>query len=106
MTQSKSSGPRVPTERPDPEAAARDPGPGAQDRPGFDLGGSVDETNKTQVGSGTIPGGPKGGTSSGTDASGRAAGLTDPSGSRSLGNEGDAGSDSGAGPTDGSGGPS
>jgi hypothetical protein len=103
MTQDKNSEPRVPTERPDPETAARDPRPGAQDRPGFDLGGSVDESNKTQVGSGTIPGGPKGSTSSGTDAGGRATGLTDPSGSRSLGNEGDSGS--GSGPTDGSGGP-
>jgi hypothetical protein len=85
MTQNRNSGPRVPTERPDPEAAERDPGPGAQDRPGFDLGGAVDPSN--------------------TDAGGRATGLTDPSGSRSLGNEGDAGSDSGSGPTDGSGGP-
>ena len=106
MTQNKDSGPRVPTERPDPEAAARDPESGAQDRPGFDLGGAVDPSNKTQVGSGTIPGGPKGSTAGGTDAGGRATGLTDPSGSRSLGNEGDAGSESGSGPTDGSGGPS
>jgi hypothetical protein len=105
MTQNQNSGPRVPTERPDPEAAERDPGPGAQDRPGFDLGGAVDPSNKTQVGSGTIPGGPKGSPTSGTDAGGRATGLTDPSGSRSLGNEGDSGSDSGSGPTDGSGGP-
>ena len=105
MTNDPQSGRRVPTERPDPEAAGRDPGPGAQDRAGFDLGGAVDESNKTQVGSGTIPGGPKGSTTSGTDAGGRATGLTDPSGSRSLGNEGDAGSDSGTGPTGGSGGP-
>ena len=104
MTQNKDSGPRVPTERPDPEAAARDPGPGAEDRPGFDLGGAVEDANS--VGSNTIPGGPKGSTSHGTDASGRATGLTNPSGSRSLGNEGDAGSDSGAGPTSGSGGAS
>jgi hypothetical protein len=106
MTQNQNSGPRVLTERPDPEAAGRDPGPGSQDRPGFDLGGAVDEPSKNQVGSGTIPGGPKGSTSQGTNAGGRATGLTDPSGSRSLGNEGDAGSDSGSGPTDGSGGPS
>ena len=101
MTNDPKSGPRVPTERPDPEAAARDPGPGAEDRPGFDLGGAVDNANS--VGSNTVPGGPKGSTSHGTDAGGRATGLTNPSGSRSLGNEGDAGSDSGAGPTDGSG---
>ena len=104
MTSDPKSGPRVPTERPDPEAAARDPGPGAEDRPGFDLGGAVEDANS--VGSSTIPGGPKGSTSHGTDAGGRATGLTNPSGSRSLGNEGDAGSDSGAGPTSGSGGAS
>ena len=104
MTQN--AGPRVPTERPDPEEAARNPRPGSEDRPGFDLGGSSDPADNTQVGSGTIPGGPKGSTSHGSDAGGRATGLTDPSGSRSLGNEGDAGSDSGSGPTDGSGGPS
>jgi len=104
MTNNPNSGPRVPTERPDPEAAARNPSPGSEDRPGFDLGGSVDEANT--VGSNTVPGGPKGSTSHGTDAGGRATGLTDPSGSRSLGNEGDAGSDSGVGPTSGSGGPS
>jgi len=104
MTNDPKSGPRVPTELPDPKAAARDPGPGAEDRPGFDLGGAVEETNS--VGSNTVPGGPKGSTSHGTDAGGRATGLTDPSGSRSLGNEGDAGSDAGSGPTDGSGGAS
>jgi hypothetical protein len=104
MTTDPKSGPRVPTERPDPEAAARDPGAGAEDRPGFDLGGAVEDANG--VGSNTIPGGPKGSTSHGTDAGGRATGLTNPSGSRSLGNEGDAGSDAGSGPTDGSGGAS
>ncbi len=60
----------------------------------------------TQVGSGTIPGGPKGSTSHGTDAGGRATGLTDPSGSRPLGGDGTGGSDAGGGPTGGSGGPS
>ncbi|MXQ12012.1 hypothetical protein [Microvirga makkahensis] len=105
MTQNPNSGPRVPTERPDPEDAARNPRPGSDDRPGFDLGGSVDETNATGTGSSTIPGGPKGSPPSGTDAGGRATGQTDPSGSRSLGNEGDAGSESGSGPTSGSGGP-
>lgn len=104
MTKDPRSGPRVPTERPDPKAAARDPGPNSRDRPGFDLGGARED--KTGVGSGTIPGGPKGSPSKGTDAGGRATGLSDPSGSRSLGNEGDAGSEAGAGPTDGTGGPS
>jgi len=105
MAQTPNSGPRVPTERPDPEDAARNPRPGSEDRPGVDLGGSVDDANATGAGSSTIPGGPKGSPSSGTDAGGRATGLTDPSGSRSLGNEGDAGSGSGSGPTSGSGGP-
>ncbi len=99
MTNNPRSGPQVPQERPDPEAAAR-PSEGG-DRPGFDLGGAVEETNG--VGSNTVPGGPKGSTSHGTDAGGRATGLTDPSGSRSLGNEGDAGSEAGSGPPDGSG---
>ena len=81
MTGDPNAGPRVPTERPDPEAAARDPGPGAQDRPGFDLGGAVEDANG--VGSNTIPGGPKGSTSQGTDAGGRATGLTDGPGSAS-----------------------
>jgi hypothetical protein len=93
--------PRVRTERPDPKAAARDPGAGAEDRAGFDLGGA--KGDRDTLGSNTVPGGPKGSPASGTQASGRAAGLTDPSGTRSLGNEGDAGSDSGTGPTGGSG---
>ena len=106
MTKDSNSGPRVPTERPDPEVAGRDPGPGAQDRPGFDLGGAVNENNANTVGSNTIPGGPKGSPSNGTDAGGRATGMTDPSGSRSLGSDGPkGGSDAGGGPTDGSGGP-
>lgn len=59
MAQKQSAGPRVPTERPDPEDAARNPRPGSQDRPGFDLGGAVDKSGATGVGSGTVPGGPK-----------------------------------------------
>jgi hypothetical protein len=98
------TGPKVPLDRPDAEAAARDPGKGAKDRPGFDLGGAKGDANPGATN--TIPGGPKGSPSTGTDAGGRATGLTDPSGSRSLGNEGDAGSGTGSGPTDGSGGPS
>ncbi|WP_445502008.1 hypothetical protein [Microvirga sp. G4-2] len=74
MAQNQNSGPRVPTERPDPADAARNPRPGSQDRPGFDLGGSVNEPNATGTGSNTVPGGPKGGTPSGTDAAG---GVTD-----------------------------
>lgn len=97
--------PRVTTERPDPKEADRKPDSGAQDRPGFDLGGAT-EDNATGVGSNTVPGGPRGSAASGTDAGGRATGLTDPSGSRSLGNKGEPGSASGSGPTDGSGGPS
>ena len=52
----KPSGPEQPdvrTEYPDPQAAARAPGPGATDRPGFDLGGSVsDATAGTGLGAG------------------------------------------------------
>jgi hypothetical protein len=98
------SRPKVPTERPDPKAAARDPAAGSEDRPGFDLGGAVEPENKGQ--SQLPPRGPAGTAASGSTATGRAGGLTDPSGSRSLGNEGsEAGSDAGTGPTKGSGGP-
>ncbi len=103
MANNQRSEPNVPVERPDPAAASRPPKGGGEDRPGFDLGGASGD--ETAVGSNTIPGGPKGSTSSGTDATGRASGLTDPSGSRSLGNEGDSGSEAGGGPTAGSGGP-
>ena len=65
-----SDGPKVPTERPDPEAAARDPKGDAEDRPGFDLGGAVEEGNRSGVGSTTIPGGPKGDTPVGTGGGG------------------------------------
>jgi len=95
MTNNPRSGPQVLQERPDPKAASR-PSKG-EDRPGFDLGGAGE--NATGVGSNTVPGGPKGSPSSGTDAGGRATGYTKPSGSRSLGDEGNAGSDVGSGPT-------
>ncbi len=95
--------PKVPTERPDPKAATRKPHEGGEDRPGFDLGGASGD-NATGVGSSTIPGGPR--TSPGTGTTtGLGDGYTDTSGSRSSGNRGDAGSDSGSGPPDGSGGP-
>lgn len=61
-----SDGPKVPTERPDPKAAARDPKAGAEDRPGFDLGGAVEEADRSGVGSNTVPGGPKGDVTGGT----------------------------------------
>jgi hypothetical protein len=102
MGSNRQSEPRVPQERPDPKAAAREPGRGAESRPGFDLGGAKEATGG---GSNIIPGGPKGDPAGGTDASGRASGLTDPSGSRSLGNEGDAGSATGTGMTSGTHGP-
>jgi hypothetical protein len=102
MTSGK--GPQVPTERPDKAAAARDPKGGAEDRPGFDLGGAVEPENKGQ--SQLPPRGPAGSAASGSTATGRAGGLSDPSDSRSLGNEGsEGGSDAGTGPTRGSGGP-
>lgn len=104
MANDGAGGPKVPTERPDPKAAARNPGSGSEDRPGFDLGGARGGDNKTGVGSATIPGGPRSSPGSGT-TSGLGGGATDVSGSRSSGNQGDAGSDAGSGPTDGSGGP-
>jgi hypothetical protein len=105
MRDDKTSGANVPVERPDKKAAARDPKGNAQDRPGFDLGGAVEPENKGQ--SQLPPRGPAGDPASGGTATGRASGLTDPSGSRSLGNRGgEPGSASGSGPTDGSGGPS
>lgn len=103
MTEHRSGGPKVPTEHPDPKVAARDPAAGAEDRPGFDLGGA--KGDKTGVGSSTIPGGPRSSPGTGT-TTGLGDGATDTSGSRSSGNRGDAGSASGSGPTDGSGGAS
>src|SRR5919112_4621435 len=99
MTNNPRSGPQVPQERPDPEAAAR-PSEGG-DRPGFDLGGASEEA--TGVGSSVIPGGPKGSPASGSDAGGRDTGYTDPSGSHSLGGDGNAGPGPGSGPTNSSG---
>ena len=84
MTNDKATGAEVPLERPDPKAAARDPGPGAKDRPGFDLGGAVDKTST--AGSNVMPEtGPKGSPARGQTATGQASGLTDPSGSNSSG---------------------
>ena len=71
-------------EGPDPKAAARDPGPGAEDRPGFDLGGAADKTSTS--GSNVMPEtGPKGSPAQGTTATGHASGLTDKIGSNSSG---------------------
>jgi hypothetical protein len=96
--------PDVLTEYPDPKAAARDPRPGSEDRPGFDLGGAVEPEDKAQ--SQLPPRGPAGTVASGSTATGRASGLSDPCGGRSLGNRaGEPGSASGVGPTKGSGGP-
>jgi hypothetical protein len=57
MTTPNRSGPKVKAERPDPEDAARNPGFGSQDRPGFDLGGAKD---KSGTGSNVLPRGPAG----------------------------------------------
>jgi hypothetical protein len=94
------AGPKAPTERPDPDIAARKPEAGAKDRPGFDLGGAEDRDQ----GGGMAD--PKGSAAEGPAGLGRARGVSDPSGSRSLGDAGDAGSATGSGVTDGSGGPS
>jgi hypothetical protein len=100
----KDTGPEVATERPERAAAARDPRSGSEDRPGLDLGGAVEPENKGQ--SQLPPSGPTGSAASGSTATGRASGLTDPSGSSSLGNEGpEPGSGAATGPTKGSGGP-
>ena len=80
-----------------------DPAPGTSPARYVPLGGA--KGGQTGVGSNVTPGGPKGSAASGSTATGRASGLTDPSGSSSLGNEGDPGSDAGSGPTRGSGGP-
>jgi hypothetical protein len=56
MTTPNRSGPKVKAERPDPEDAARNPGFGSQDRPGFDLGGAKD---KSGTGSNVLPRGPR-----------------------------------------------
>jgi hypothetical protein len=85
MTHHKHSDPKI-AERPDKAAAERDPKGPAEDRPGFDLGGAVEPENKRQ--SQLPPRGPAGSPAAGGTETGRAAGLTDPSGSRSLGNEG------------------
>lgn len=85
MTNDKTTDSKAPAERPDPKAAARDPGPGAKNRPGFDLGGAVDK-NPSTAGSNVMPeSGPKGSPAQGTTAAGQASGLTDPSGSNSSG---------------------
>jgi hypothetical protein len=101
MTNETRSGLKVSAERPDKKAAARDPKGNALDRPGFDLGGAVDD-NEDQ--SQLPPRGPMGDVASGSTATGRSGGLSDPSGTRSLGNEGgEPGSASGTGATKGSG---
>ncbi|QFU17953.1 hypothetical protein [Microvirga thermotolerans] len=58
MTDKDKAEPRVPTERPDPNAAARNPRPGSEDRPGFDLGGAAENDTDTVVSNG-VPGGPR-----------------------------------------------
>lgn len=48
---------KVLTERPSRKAAARDPRPGAKNRPGFDLGGAVgDEKPRKSAAAGAKPG--------------------------------------------------
>jgi hypothetical protein len=101
MTTATRSGPKTPAERPDPKGAARNPGFGAEDRPGFDLGGAKD---KSGTGSNVTPGGPAGSAAAGQTGSGRAAGMTDPAGTRPRpgGGSGEGGgSEAGTGPTQG-----
>ena len=66
MANETRSGLKVPAERPDKKAAARDPSGDAQDRPGFDLGGAVDdEEDQSQLA-------PRGPTGSGVEQDKRA----------------------------------
>ena len=81
MADTNDSGPKVPTERPDPKVAARDPKGDAEDRPGFDLGGAVEPENKEQ--SQLPPRGPGSSPGQGVTGSGHADGYTNVSGSRS-----------------------
>ena len=60
--------PKVPTEQPDPKAAASGGGAG-EDRPGFDLGGAKDRSGAA-LSATTTPGGPKGDPSLGSGGSG------------------------------------
>ena len=83
MAEQDNSGPKVPTERPDPKVAARDPKGDAEDRPGFDLGGAVEPENKGQ--SQLPPRGPGSSPGQGVTGSGHADGTTNVSGSRSGG---------------------
>jgi hypothetical protein len=96
----RTSAPRS-DERRDKQAAEQPPRSGAQDRPGFDLGGAADEANEKR--SELPPSGPRTSAAAGGTATGRATGSSDPSGSQSLGNKGsEPGSESGVGPTEGS----
>ena len=84
MTERKQGNANV-GERPDKDAAARQP-KGGQDRAGFDLGGSVDASNKAS--SDLPPGGPRASPGQGGTATGRTSGLTDVSGSAPEGSKG------------------
>ena len=79
--------PKVPTEYPDPAAAAQGSA-GKQDRPGFDLGGSTPDGRKGPVN--TMPGGP----------------VNPPAGGTSGGSAHGMGGSEASGPPDGSGTPS
>ena len=83
MAGEKQSGLKVPAERPDKAAAAREPKGDAEDRPGFDLGGAVEPENKGQ--SQLPPRGPGSSPGQGVTGSGHADGTTNVSGSRSGG---------------------
>ena len=78
--------PKVPTEYPDPQAAAEGSA-GGEDRPGFDLGGSTPDGRKGPVN--TMPGGPP----------------TPPAGGTSGDSAHGMGGSEGSGAPDGSGGP-
>jgi hypothetical protein len=77
------------------QAAARDPKGGAQDRPGFDLGGAVEEANKAR--SEAPSAGPRASPGQGVTASGQADGYADSGGSRARRSDA-GGSEAGGGP--------
>ena len=95
MTERKQGDAKI-GERPDKQAAARDPKRGAQDRPGFDLGGAVDPDNKAR--SELPPRGPGASPGRGARETGQADGYSDAGGAR-RGSDAGGGSESGSGPT-------
>lgn len=88
-------GAKAPVEHVDKKAAKRG-GEGGVDRPGFDLGGANEKAGSNARPNPLDPAADPGEIN-------RSTGVSGPSGSRSLGEEGDAGPEGGSGATQGSG---